>query len=62
MIGLKLTIPIAKQLEIDVNELTYWCDSMNVLGWIRNQSRKFKPFVANQIGELQSHSNPQQWR
>ena len=62
VIGLKLTIPIAKQLEFDVNEVSYWCDSMIVLGWIRNQSRKFKPFVANRIGELQSHSNPQQWR
>ena len=47
--GLKLTILIAKQLEIDFDEVTYLCDSMNVLGWIRKQSRKFKPFVANQI-------------
>ena len=58
--GLKLTILIAKQLEIDFDEVTYLCDSMNVLGWIRKQSRKFKPLVANQIWELQSHSNPQQ--
>lgn len=62
VVGLRLTVPLANLLEIDVSEVTYWCDSMNVLGWIRNQSRKFQPFVANRVGELQSYSNPQQWR
>ena len=35
---------------------------MNVLWWIRKPSRGFKPFVANGIGEIQSLTNPQQWR
>ena len=35
---------------------------MNVLWWIRGRSRNFKPFVANRIGEIQTKSNPEQWR
>ena len=35
---------------------------MNILWWIRKLSRGFKPFVANRIGEIQSLTNPQQWR
>ena len=35
---------------------------MDVLYWIRGQSRKFKPFVANRVGEIQALTNPEQWR
>ena len=34
---------------------------MNVLWWIKGRSRRFKPFVANQVGEIQSLTNPKQW-
>ena len=61
VLALRLTIPITSILEIDAAQVFYWSDSMNVLGWIRNQSRNFKLFVANQVGETQTASNPQQW-
>ena len=35
---------------------------MDVLYWIRGCSRKFKPFVANRVGEIQSLTDPEQWR
>ncbi|XP_028410464.1 uncharacterized protein LOC114533078 [Dendronephthya gigantea] len=47
---------------LTVNGATYWTDSRNVLYWVRNQSRAFKPFVANRVAEIQRHSNPEQWR
>ncbi len=47
---------------LDVNGATYWTDSTNVLYWVRNQSRTFKPFVANRVAEIQRHSDPEQWR
>ena len=40
----------------------FWTDSENVWYWVRNQSREFKPFVANRIGEIQRTSSPDQWR
>ena len=47
---------------ISVDRTIFWTDSENVWYWVRNQSREFKPFVANRIGELQRTSSPEQWR
>ena len=33
-----------------------------LLYWVRGRSTKFKPFVANRVGEIQSLTNPEQWR
>ena len=40
----------------------YWTDSEIVLGYIRNEAKKFKIFVANRIQEIHDISNPSQWR
>ncbi|CAB3983141.1 Hypothetical predicted protein [Paramuricea clavata] len=31
-------------------------------GWIRSESRAFKPFVSVRVGEIQNNSDPCQWR
>ncbi|XP_065941558.1 uncharacterized protein [Magallana gigas] len=61
ILGLRLTLSVTSALEMDGDQCTFWTDSMNVLCWIKAQSRSFKPFVANRIGEIQSASNPKQW-
>ena len=45
--GLKLEKTIGRVLGTDKHKLVFWFDSMDVPSWIRGQSRKFKPFVAN---------------
>jgi ribonuclease HI len=62
ILGLRLVQEVAATLEVGMDEVTLWSDSMNVLGWIRNKSRSFKPFVANRVGEIQTVTNPTQWR
>ena len=62
ILGLRLAFSVVKVLKVDMKSLMFWTDSMNVLWWIRKPSRGFKPFVANRIGEIQSSTNPQQWR
>ena len=52
VIGVRLTTRISKVLEIQLIQSTFWSDSANMLWWIRGSSRKFKPFVANRIGEI----------
>ena len=37
-------------------------DSMITLAWICNQMRRFKPFVSSRIGEIQTHTDPCQWK
>ena len=40
----------------------FFTDSTIVLAWIRSTSGSFKPFVSSRVGEIQSNSNPIQWR
>ena len=60
--GLKLVQTVGQVLGIDESKWVFWSDSMDVLYWIRGQSQKFKLFVANQVGEIQALTNPEQWR
>ena len=62
VVGVRLTTRISKVLEIQLSQFTFWSDSANVLWRIRGRRREFKPFVANRIGEIQSNTNPDQWR
>ncbi|XP_071118413.1 uncharacterized protein [Haliotis cracherodii] len=59
--GLRLSVAITKALEVSIDIVTFWTDSSNVLSWIKNHSRTFKPFVANRVSEIQEVTNPCQW-
>ena len=62
VVRLRLAEAIGNILNIPKHEWLFWSDSVNVLYWIRGCSRKFKPFVVNCVGEIQSLTNPEQWR
>ena len=54
VMGLRLTTAISPVLDVEISQVVLCTDSMNVLWWIRNRSHKFKAFVANRVGEIQS--------
>ena len=60
ILAARLAGSIRKTLVVD--NTTFWTDSTNVLYWVRSQSRSFKPFVANRVGEIQRTTEPEQWR
>jgi hypothetical protein len=60
-LGLKLARKVINPLNISIKEVQFGTDSMNVLGWIRQFSRLFKPFVANRISSIQSETVTKQW-
>ena len=62
VVGLKLCETVGRVLRIENHRRTFWSDSMDVLCWVRGRSRKFKPYVANRIEEIQALRNPDQWR
>ena len=43
-------------------KVIFLSDSSIVIAWIRSQAREFKPFVSARIAEIQSKSEPCQWR
>ena len=61
MIGLNLIRRVGKVLELPSESWMFWSDSIDVLYWVRGRSRTYKPFVANRIGEIQTHTEPVQW-
>ena len=43
---------LTNELEITIDQVTFWTDSMIVLGYIKNVSRRFKTFVGNRLGVI----------
>ena len=39
----------------------YWTDSQVVLGYLKNDIKRFKVFVANRVQLIRDHSNIDQW-
>jgi len=62
VVGLKLSETVGTVLAIESSHRSFWSDSTDMLYWIRGCSRKFKPFVANRIGEIQALTSPNQWK
>ncbi|VDI41613.1 Hypothetical predicted protein [Mytilus galloprovincialis] len=50
------------ELEIKIDNVTFWTDSTIVLGYIRNTSRRFKTFVANRLSIIHNTTSLDQWR
>ncbi|XP_067947596.1 uncharacterized protein [Watersipora subatra] len=48
------------ELGIDVTE-TFWTDSQIVLGYIKNETKKFHAYVTNRIQQIRDRSNPSSW-
>ena len=62
VLGLRLTSSVCEVMKMAITSVVFWSDSMNVLHWIRGRSRTYKPFIANRVGEIQTFTNPDQWR
>ena len=58
----RMKATIERELRLDLERTIYFTDSMITLSWIRSQARAFKPFVSARIGEVQTNSDPLQWR
>ena len=51
---------IKRELHIEDYEETYWTDSKVVLGYINNEVKRFKVFVANRVQTIKENSNIKQ--
>ena len=61
VLALQLANNVAATLKMEKNQISYWTDNLDVLWWIRGCSRKYKTFVANRVGEIQTNSDPERW-
>ena len=52
----------ALKLSSDSVTVSCWTDSIIVLGWIKGEASRWKPFVANRVHEIQELTNPSCWK
>jgi len=61
-LGVKVAQKISKAIKVDISKFIFWSDSQDVLYWITQHGKQYKPFVANRIGFIQQITNARQWR
>ena len=61
VIGVRLYKVIIKEIDLPINEIFFWTDSMLVLQYIRDENHPFKVFVANRVTEIREQTNSEQW-
>ena len=60
-LSVKISVMLREELQFpDLKEM-YWTDSKAVLGYIKNQSKRFKIFVANRVEMIVENSQVGQW-
>ena len=50
------------QFRLNIDSLHFWTDSIIVLKYILNESRRFVTFVANRVAVIREGSEPSQWK
>ena len=53
---------IVKEIDMEINEITFYTDSKVVLGYIQNESRRFYVYVTNRVQTIRKISSPKQWK
>ena len=57
----KVTELIREELNLEHVPSVFWCDSQVALGYIRNETRRFKIFVANRVQMITNRSEANDW-
>ncbi|XP_057678097.1 uncharacterized protein LOC130907254 [Corythoichthys intestinalis] len=52
---------LREELELKIDEEFFWTDSQVVLGYIKNEARRFHIFVANRVQKIRDLTDPKQW-
>ena len=60
VLSVQIATRLRKDLPLHYTEY-FWTDSTVVLGYIRNESARFKVFVANRVQRIHEGSSPEQW-
>lgn len=62
VLAVQLNNFIYQEVDIQIQSKFFWTDSMVVLQYIRNTTKRFQTFVSNRISEIHAGSNVSDWR
>ena len=60
-VSVRLNKILTKTLEVPIDRFNFWTDSMTVIRYIANESKRFHTYVANRIA-VKEESNPSHWK
>ena len=53
---------LKKELQLECTHETFWNDSKVALGYIQNNTKRFKIFVGNRIQQIHESCRVEKWR
>ncbi|XP_047992718.1 uncharacterized protein LOC125231321 [Leguminivora glycinivorella] len=62
VVGVRLAETILREQRYPVTKVTYWTDSMVVLGWVRDDARNYRPYVSHRLAEIAEKTDRDAWR
>ena len=61
-VSVKVGAMLRRERDIEDLKRTFWSDSQIVLGYIANETKRFRTFVANRVQLIRDHSEKEEWR
>ena len=61
-VSVKVGAMLRRELDVEDLKQTFWSDSQIVLGYITNEARRFRTFVANRVQLIRDNSEKEVWR
>ena len=62
LLSVRISASLREELEYDHITEVFYTDSQVVLGYIKNDARRFHVFVANRVQQIRDNSTPDQWK
>ena len=60
VLSVKIACLLKKDLKLEKIKEWFWTDSRAVIGYIKNDSRRFKTFLANRVQKIRENTDVQQ--
>lgn len=61
VLAVELADLISEELDLELDNTTFYMDSKVVLGYIYNETRRFYVYVSNRVNRIRRSSQPSQW-
>ncbi len=62
VVSVQLRETIQRELDMRLDRVTFWCDSLSVLKCIRNEKKRFHTFESNRLTIIHNGSDVSEWR
>ena len=62
VLAVELAELISSEIDMQLNNTTFYSDSKVVLGYIKNETRRFYVYVSNRVQRIRNYSRPEQWQ